>query len=103
MGGIGGPELLIVFLVVLVVFGPKRIPEVARGLGRVIGNVRRLSIELQRDLNLAEALDERKSDSLSRPPAAPPAAPPAVPPAPPPAVPPAPPPADAEKGPGPAE
>ena len=94
MGGIGGPELLIVFLVVLVVFGPKRIPEVARGLGRVIGNVRRLSIELQRDLNLAEALEERKTDSLPRPPAAPSASPPAASAAPP---------TDAEKGSGPAE
>ena len=84
MGGIGGPELLIVFLVVLLVFGPKKIPEVARGLGRVIGNVRRLSVELQRDLNFSEALEEKDSPHLGRPgpgPSAPPSPSPPTPPA----------------------
>ena len=34
MFGIGGPELLVVFLIVLLLFGAKRLPEIARSLGR---------------------------------------------------------------------
>jgi sec-independent protein translocase protein TatA len=76
MGGFGGPELLVIFVVVLLVFGPRKIPEVARGLGRVAGEVRRLTIEFQRELNLAEALEEGDKGSRRRPGGAP--APPAV-------------------------
>jgi TatA/E family protein of Tat protein translocase len=57
VSGIGGPELLVIFFVVLLVFGPKRIPEVARGLGQAMRHLRRLTTELQRDLNLADALE----------------------------------------------
>lgn len=53
MGGIGAPELLVVFLVVLLVFGPTKIPEVARGIGKGIREFRRLSTEFQREINLA--------------------------------------------------
>lgn len=59
MGGIGGPELLLVLLVVLIVFGPRRIPEIARGLGRGMRELQRLSTEFQRELNIADALEGR--------------------------------------------
>jgi sec-independent protein translocase protein TatA len=36
MFGIGGQELIFVFLIVLLIFGGKKIPEIARGLGRGI-------------------------------------------------------------------
>lgn len=55
--GIGGWELLVIFFVVLLVFGPKRIPEVARGLGKGMRELRRISNDFQREINLAE-LDE---------------------------------------------
>ena len=55
--GIGGWEILVIFFVVLLVFGPKRIPEVARGLGRGMRELRRISTDFQREINLAE-LDE---------------------------------------------
>ena len=64
-GGIGGPELLLVFLVVLLVFGPKKIPEVARGIGKGLREVRRLTTDLQREINLA---DELREPSSKRPP-----------------------------------
>jgi sec-independent protein translocase protein TatB len=60
MGSIGGPELLIVLVVVLLVFGPRKIPEIARGLGRGIREFQRLSTEFQRELNLADALEEKE-------------------------------------------
>lgn len=63
MGGIGGPELLLVFFVILLVFGPKKIPEVARGLGKGVREFRRLSTEFQREINLSDALDEKPDPS----------------------------------------
>ena len=55
--GIGGWEIMVIFFVVLLVFGPKRIPEVARGLGKGMRELRRISTDFQREMNLAE-LDE---------------------------------------------
>jgi len=54
VGGIGGPELLIVFVVILLIFGPKKIPEVARGIGKGFRELRRLNTEFQREINLAD-------------------------------------------------
>jgi sec-independent protein translocase protein TatA len=36
LGGIGGPEMIVIGLVVLVLFGAKKIPEFAKGLGKGI-------------------------------------------------------------------
>jgi sec-independent protein translocase protein TatA len=73
VGGIGGPEILVIFLVVLLVFGPRKIPEVARGLGKGLREIRRLTTEFQREINLSDAEDERRRIGGDRP-APPPAA-----------------------------
>jgi len=61
--GIGMPELLVILVVALLVLGPKRLPEMARSLGRGMAEFRRASNELSRTL----------SASLDEPPPAPPA------------------------------
>jgi sec-independent protein translocase protein TatB len=58
LNGIGGPEVLVILIVALLVFGPKSIPEVARTVGRATRELRRLATEFQREVNLAEAHDE---------------------------------------------
>jgi len=40
LGGIGWQEILVILLVVLILFGAKRIPEIARGLGHGIRDFR---------------------------------------------------------------
>ena len=45
MFGIGIPELLVVLVLVLLVFGANRLPEIGGGLGRAIRNFRRASSE----------------------------------------------------------
>ncbi len=51
MFGIGMPELLIVLAVALLVLGPKKLPEIARSLGRGMAEFRRASTELRNALS----------------------------------------------------
>lgn len=41
IGSLGVPELLIILVVVLLLFGPRRLPEVSRGLGKAVRNFRK--------------------------------------------------------------
>lgn len=50
MGNIGFPELIIIFVVALLVFGPKRLPELGRSLGRGISEFRRASSDLKNSM-----------------------------------------------------
>ena len=40
-GSLGVPELLLIFVVILIVFGPRRIPEIGRTLGKALGEFRK--------------------------------------------------------------
>jgi sec-independent protein translocase protein TatB len=50
MFNIGGGEVLVIALVALIVLGPQRLPEAARQVGKVMGDVRRLSSGFQSEL-----------------------------------------------------
>jgi Tat protein translocase TatB subunit len=58
-GSIGGTELLIIVVIALVVFGPKRLPELGRTVGKGLNEFRRASNDLKRSLEDEIALDER--------------------------------------------
>jgi len=60
MFGIGLPELLVIMVVVLVVFGPKRIPEIARSLGRGLAEFRRATADISEEFRNAQALLEEE-------------------------------------------
>ena len=51
MFGIGMPELLVILVVALIVLGPKRLPEIARSLGRGMAEFRKASNEFTRTLS----------------------------------------------------
>lgn len=52
---IGLPEMFMILMVVLLVFGPGKLPEVGRGVGRAIGEFRRFTS----GAGILDALDER--------------------------------------------
>jgi TatA/E family protein of Tat protein translocase len=52
MFGIGGWEMVLIMVVALLVFGPKRLPELARSLGRGLAEFRRASSDLRRSMDL---------------------------------------------------
>ncbi|NGP87934.1 Sec-independent protein translocase subunit TatA/TatB [Fodinibius halophilus] len=50
LGGFGGMEVLIILLVVLLFFGAKRIPELARGIGQGINEFQKASDEIKKEI-----------------------------------------------------
>jgi sec-independent protein translocase protein TatB len=50
MFNIGGGELLVIALIALIVLGPQRLPDAVRTVGRVVGEVRRISSGFQQEL-----------------------------------------------------
>lgn len=49
---LGMPEIILIFLVVLLVFGAKRIPEIARGLGKGIREFKDATTDIKNELNV---------------------------------------------------
>jgi TatA/E family protein of Tat protein translocase len=58
MFGLGVPELIFILLLALLIFGPKKLPEIGRTLGKGMSEFRKASNELTRSINAELALDE---------------------------------------------
>lgn len=62
--GIGFPELVLIFIISMMVFGPRRLPELAAKAGKFVGDLRNMSrglmTEWQREIAVASRLDELK-------------------------------------------
>lgn len=58
MGSFGPLEIILIFLVVLLIFGAKRIPEIARGIGKGIREFKDATSEISRELE-SEAQDRQ--------------------------------------------
>lgn len=58
MFGIGMPEMIIILAVALIIFGPKRLPELAKSLGRALGEFKRATSDLKQSIETDTGLDE---------------------------------------------
>ncbi|MDE5831702.1 MAG: twin-arginine translocase TatA/TatE family subunit [Desulfovibrio sp.] len=66
MFGIGSSELLVILVVALIALGPKSLASVSRGLGKAVGEFRRVSTEFQRTLNAEADNLERREKKAAR-------------------------------------
>lgn len=60
-GSLGGPELILIFIVGLVVFGPRKLPEIGKSIGKMMGEFRRASADFQRTVE-----DEVETEKLRK-------------------------------------
>ena len=60
-GSLGVPELLLIFVVILIVFGPRRIPEIGRMLGKALGEFRKATDDLKSTIEREVRLEELKA------------------------------------------
>ncbi|MFW5733568.1 MAG: Sec-independent protein translocase protein TatB, partial [Oceanidesulfovibrio sp.] len=61
MFGIGTTELLVILVVALIVVGPKKLPQIAKTLGKAMGEFKRVSTDLHRTINVEIDREEQKS------------------------------------------
>lgn len=51
MGPIGMPEMIVIFVVILLLFGAKKLPELARGLGKSMGEFKKAKEEFETEIH----------------------------------------------------
>ncbi len=59
-GSIGMPELLIIFVIALIIFGPRKLPELGKSLGRSLAEFKRASNDLRNTLEEEIRVEDRK-------------------------------------------
>jgi sec-independent protein translocase protein TatA len=64
MFGIGTQELVVILLVALIIFGPKKLPEIGRSLGRGLNELRKASRELTDSFQGSDAEPDHKKDTV---------------------------------------
>lgn len=69
-GPLGGPEIALIFLIMLLLFGAKKLPQLARGIGKSMGEFKKAREEFEdeikkgaEDLDVKEAKDKEPRDS----------------------------------------
>jgi sec-independent protein translocase protein TatA len=61
LGSIGMPELIIIFVIALIIFGPRKLPELGRSLGKSLAEFKRASNELRSTLEEEIRLEEQQT------------------------------------------
>jgi sec-independent protein translocase protein TatA len=66
MFGLGMQELIVIFVIALLIFGPKRLPDLGRSLGRGLAEFKRASEELKEGLAVELAAEEEKATAAAQ-------------------------------------
>jgi len=64
-GSIGMPELIIILVIALIIFGPRKLPELGKSLGRSLNEFKKASTDLQNTLEQEIKIEEQK-DTASK-------------------------------------
>ncbi len=64
LGNIGTPEILLIVLAILILFGAKKIPDFAKGLGKGMMEFKKAIKEVENDINLSDDKDKDKDSSV---------------------------------------
>ena len=67
MGPIGMPEMIMIFVVVLLLFGAKKLPELARGIGKSMGEFKKAREDFEREITTAETEVKTKAPDVKEP------------------------------------
>jgi sec-independent protein translocase protein TatA len=70
-GSIGMPELIIIFVIALIIFGPRKLPELGRSLGKSLAEFKKASNELRNTLEEEIRIEEQKEKEVAVKPTAP--------------------------------
>jgi sec-independent protein translocase protein TatA len=68
MFGIGMPELIIIFVIALIIIGPKKLPDLARALGKGMAEFRKATNEIKANIDIEDeikGMEEELADSVS--------------------------------------
>ena len=65
MFGIGMPEMLMILAIALIVIGPKKLPDLAKSLGRALGEFKRAASDLKDSIQSETGLDDVRSSFKS--------------------------------------
>jgi sec-independent protein translocase protein TatA len=59
-GSLGIPELVLIFMVALLVFGPRKLPEIGRTLGKALGEFKKATDDLKNTIEREVSIDEQR-------------------------------------------
>jgi Tat protein translocase TatB subunit len=80
IGSLGGPEIFLILVIALIVFGPRKLPEIGKSVGRMLAEFRKASNDFKRTIEDEVEADKLRAavsvDGLDSQPAKPAAAPP---------------------------
>lgn len=66
-GSLGLPELIVIFVIALIIFGPRKLPELGRSLGRGIAEFKKATNDFQNTLEQEIKVDEQRSQAAVTP------------------------------------
>ena len=64
-GSIGMPELMIIFVIALIIFGPRKLPELGRSMGKSLSEFKRASNDLKNTLDEEIRIEDKPPPSQS--------------------------------------
>ncbi len=66
MGSLGWPEIMVILVIALIIFGPRKLPQLGKTLGKALGEFRRATNDLKNTLEVEVSREEEKLSSGDR-------------------------------------